>query len=117
MHLNSPATSLMNPDEIAESKLPTRLRLKDETELDNYFSGITWLWPGYIPNRFVTALIAEPGMGKSAVALDICRTLLTGGTWPDGTPCPALPQDKRLLWLDMDGTLPVFRHRTLAYDL
>lgn len=116
MYLESAATTLSH-DPIDESKLPCHLRLKDDTELDHYLSDISWLWPDYIPNRFVTALIAEPGMGKSAVALDICRTLLNGGNWPDGTPCEPLPEDARLLWLDMDGTLPVFRHRTLTWGM
>lgn len=51
---------------------------------------VDWLWPGWLPLGYVTALIATPGTGKSALALWLAACAagrLPNGqqpVWPDG---------------------------------
>jgi hypothetical protein len=47
---------------------------------------ITWVWPGWIPRGMLTLFGAVPGAGKSLVALDLCRRIIHGEPFPDGTP-------------------------------
>jgi putative DNA primase/helicase len=47
---------------------------------------VAWLWPGRIPLGNVTLLVADPGVGKSLVALDIAARVSTGRSWPDVGP-------------------------------
>jgi len=47
---------------------------------------ITWLWPGWIPRGMLSLLGAVPGAGKSFAALDLCRRVIEGSEWPDGSP-------------------------------
>src|SRR3954471_9745513 len=42
-----------------------------------------WLWPGRTPLGYVTLLVADPGAGKSLVALDIAARVSRGASWPD----------------------------------
>jgi putative DNA primase/helicase len=44
---------------------------------------VQWLWPGRIPLGYVTLLVADPGVGKSLLALDIAARVSTGAPWPD----------------------------------
>ncbi len=62
---------------------------------------ITWLWPGWIPRGMLTLFGAVPGAGKSLVALDLCRRIIHGEAFPDGTPmtCPGAP----VLYVDADA--------------
>ena len=79
--------------------------LKTDLALDQEIPPTQWLWPGHIARGFVTAIVAHPWEGKSALALSLCKTLLEGGAWPDGTPCEAIPEDQKLLWIDTDSSL------------
>jgi len=62
---------------------------------------ITWVWPGWIPRGMLTLFGAVPGAGKSLVALDLCRRIIHGEPFPDGTPmtCPGAP----VLYVDADA--------------
>ena len=62
---------------------------------------ITWLWPGWIPRGMLTLFGAVPGAGKSLVALDLCRRIIHGEVFPDGTPmtCAGAP----VLYVDADA--------------
>jgi hypothetical protein len=88
--------------------------------LDERLSEITWLWPVYIPRGFVTLLVGDQDQGKSTVAQDFCRTLLQSGRWPDGTVCddqPSKDQPSKLLWIDTEGALALFRQRLNAWKM
>ena len=50
---------------------------------------VEWLWTGYIPAGKVTMLDGDPGIGKTAIALDLCARLTNGQLMPDGTGCDA----------------------------
>lgn len=86
--------------------------------------GVTWLWPNWLPLGQVTALVAEPGTGKSAIALWLagCSALtMPPGealVWPDGQPivppssgAPPFP----VLWCEAEARWA--GHRTRAEEL
>ena len=48
---------------------------------------IEWLWPGRIPLGKLTVLDGDPGLGKSAMTLDIAARVSAGLELPDGERC------------------------------
>lgn len=54
-------------------------------ELAPTLQPITWLWENWLPVGMISMLAARPGTGKSLVALDLCRRVIAGETWPDGS--------------------------------
>ena len=45
---------------------------------------LEWLWPGRVPLGKLTVLDGDPGLGKSAMTLDIAARISVGGELPDG---------------------------------
>lgn len=103
-----------NPADATETDAP-EFEFSTDSDLDSCLSEITWLWPGYIPNGFVSLIIGEQDTGKSTVAQDFCRTVICGGRWPDGTRCDL--QADKLLWLDTEGSIALFRQRARAWKI
>lgn len=54
-------------------------------EIADTLKPVTWLWPGWIPRGMLSLLGAYQGTGKSYFVLDLVRTVIHGGPWPDGT--------------------------------
>ncbi len=50
---------------------------------------VDWLWPGRIPKGKLTVLDGDPGLGKSAVTIDLAARVSAGLDLPDDTPCEA----------------------------
>src|SRR4051812_2969179 len=48
--------------------------------------GVAWLWRGYVALGKVTVLDGRPGLGKSAMTLDVAARVSRGASMPDGTP-------------------------------
>jgi hypothetical protein len=49
---------------------------------------IEWLWKGRLALGKITILEGDPGLGKSALTLDLAARLTRGDCMPDGTPLP-----------------------------
>jgi hypothetical protein len=47
---------------------------------------VAWLWPGRIPRGMLTVLDGDPGLGKSALTLDLAARVSRGLPMPDGSP-------------------------------
>jgi len=47
---------------------------------------LCWLWPGRIPLGKLTLFAGDPGLGKSAVTIDVAARVSRGTGWPDCTP-------------------------------
>jgi putative DNA primase/helicase len=45
---------------------------------------VSWVWSRRLARGKVTALMGDPGVGKSFLALDMAARITTGGRWPDG---------------------------------
>jgi putative DNA primase/helicase len=52
-------------------------------ELSETLQPITWMWENWLPIGMLSMLAARPGTGKSLIALDLCRRVMTGEAWPD----------------------------------
>lgn len=58
-------------------------RLLSEVEPEE----VRWLWPGRVPLGKLTVLDGDPGLGKSALTVDMAARVTAGRRWPDGAPC------------------------------
>ena len=47
-----------------------------------------WLWPGWLAAGVLNALAADPGTGKTILAMDLARRLWFKLAWPDGQANP-----------------------------
>ncbi len=73
---------------------------------------VDWLWPGRLARGKVTLLDGDPGLGKSAIALDMAARLTRGAPWPDGS-APCAPVGVVLLTAE-DGLADTVRPRVDA---
>jgi RecA-family ATPase len=48
---------------------------------------VEWLWPSRLARGKVALVDGDPGLGKSAVTLDLAARLSAGQTFPDGAEC------------------------------
>src|SRR5215217_5599252 len=58
-------------------------RLLSEVEPEQ----VEWLWPGRLPLGKLAVLDGDPGLGKSAVTIDLAARVSAGLELPDGQPC------------------------------
>jgi hypothetical protein len=69
-----------------------------------------WVWPGWLAAGVLNALAADPGTGKTVMAMDLARRLWTGDLMPDGQTNP-MPEGATTLWVPGD------RHHAQLIDL
>jgi hypothetical protein len=50
---------------------------------------VAWLWQGWLAKGKLSVLDGDPGLGKSAVVLEIAARVSTGRPFPDGSACEA----------------------------
>jgi hypothetical protein len=77
-------------------------------------AGIKYLVKGWIPFGMVTGIVAEPGVGKSAFALWLARSVMTGRDWFNGTRGPA---PGYVLWCPTENDLAITRQRMLDWQI
>ena len=85
--------------------------------LDKVVAQTTWLWDNWIPNGYVTILAAEPGTGKSGLALWLVHSYLDGRPWPDAGEVPRDPATRKVLWLETDDCHGALRDRIATWDV
>jgi hypothetical protein len=61
-------------------------------EIGTLLSGIepeevSWLWPSWLALGKLALVDGDPGLGKSAMTLDLAARVSAGMAFPDGTPC------------------------------
>ena len=71
---------------------------------------VTWLWPGRVPLGRLTILDGDPGLGKSALTLDIAARVTRGDVMPDGARGMTTPRGVVLLGCE-DGLADTVRPR------
>ena len=84
---------LKTPEQIAfaqveGSPVPSKRKMKAVRASKVTKKKPQWLWRGFIPDRKLSILASDPGLGKSLVTCAVTANVTLGGTWPDGTPCP-----------------------------
>jgi hypothetical protein len=70
---------------------------------------IKYLLRGYIPFGMITGIVAEPGKDKSAFALWLARTIMTGRPWFNGMPGPRT--SRPVLWCDTENSMAITLQR------
>lgn len=65
-------------------------------------SSIKWLWNGWVQQGTLTALAAEPGVGKTRLCADILRRMVNGLEWPDGQPM-TVESGCKVIWIAADS--------------
>jgi replicative DNA helicase len=75
----------------------------------------TWVWEKWLPRGHITILAGQPGVGKSALALEVCRRGLLGLDWPDNTPI-SQPLEK-VVYCDSEGAQAINIERMLKWGV
>ena len=65
-------------------------------------SSVSWLWEGWIQRGTLTAIAAEPGVGKTRLCADLLRRMTLGLAWPDGAPA-SVPAGAKVVWVAADS--------------
>lgn len=93
-------------------------------EIAGELPAVTWLWPGWIPRGFISLLGAAPGAGKSLVALDLARRVITGDAWPDGQGWPdgegggpVAREPGRVIYVDAEAVPQLAAERAAAWGM
>ncbi len=72
---------------------------------------IKWLWPGWLPQGKLVLLAGSPGTGKTTAAMSFAATVTAGGSFPDGSRCPA---GDVLIWSGEDDPTDTLKPRLIA---
>ncbi len=70
---------------------------------------VKYLVRGWIPFGMVTGVVAEPGVGKSAFALWLARSVMTGLPWFNGSGGPTNPSS--VLWCPTENDMAITMSR------
>lgn len=80
---------------------------------------ITWLWQDWIPMGMLSLLGAQPGSGKSLLALDLARRIIHGMEFPDGSAVSVVDAGKPVIYVDGECVPQIITERaqTWAVDM
>jgi hypothetical protein len=92
------ADPLAAPPEVEAARPRRRATLADVRRL---VADASWPWRGWLAGGVLNSLAADPGIGKTLLAMTLARTLWTGQPWPDGQPS-TFPRGTRTLWVPGD---------------
>ncbi len=73
-----------------------------------------WEWKGRLARGYPTCVAADPGEGKSAIAFDCVKRMLTGQAWPDGSPCV---KTSCVVWADTESSQGILLERATAWGI
>lgn len=83
--------------------------------LQELIAPISYAWPGWLPNGLVTLVAAQPGKGKSALALRLCQVFTQGTPWPDGTRYGG--RRGKVLWCECESAQAINLQRAKDWGL
>lgn len=80
---------------------------------------ITWLWPEWLPKGMLSLLGAQPGSGKSLLALDLARRIIHNLGYPDDTPIQTADAGRPVIYVDGECVPQIIteRARSWAVDM
>lgn len=84
-------------------------------EIADELPEVDWVWPQWIPRGMITLLGAVPGAGKSYVALDLARRIISGEPFPDGAPVPV--PGANVIYVDAELVPQLINERALAWQM
>lgn len=83
---------------------------------DAQMASVMWPWKPWLPKGFVTVLFGPPGVGKSALALRLAKSMIEGVPWPTGD----IPDDAdrgAIVWLDLEHSGVMNQDRAKQWDI
>lgn len=89
-------------------------RYKTWTDMGKRLGNITWFWPGWMPDGFLSMLVSESGEGKSNLLLRIAGCVTNGLPFPDGSPCNTRGL---VLWAEAEGAQQLNFSRAKAWGI
>jgi hypothetical protein len=114
-HLNGPRQPGSDAIDIA-STIPADLADFVETiqgatvaDAAKLIAGVKYLVKDWIPYAMLTGLLAEPGVGKSAFALWLVRSIVTGKPWFNDTLGPGRPG--KVIWCATENDMAITLQR------
>ena len=75
----------------------------------------TWFWQAWIPRGLLTLLAAWPGVGKTYLALDLARRVITPLPAPDESPFAL--RTGHVIYVDAEDFLPDIYERALVWGM
>lgn len=84
-------------------------------DMETRVSEVTWAWPLYLPNGFVTMVAGQGGSGKSSIVLRLCGCFTEGWDWPDGTPFTG--EKGSVLWCEAEAAQAINLDRAKKYGI
>ncbi len=84
-------------------------------DIDKLLGPIAWEWEGWLAKGIATLIAAEPGTGKSMLALRIAATYILGWSWPDGTPYTG--ERGAVLWCETESGEAMNRDRMKEWGI
>jgi len=82
------------------SNTPGAPRFRSLAELEHLLPEPVWLWANWIPRGMLTVLGGFQGTGKSMFTMELARTVIGGGVWPDGSP---VERRGNVVYIDAEG--------------
>ena len=101
-------------DQIRIGTPSARIHDRNLYEIGQTLAPIQWLWEQWLPIGMLSMLAARPGTGKSLVALDFIRMILSGSPWPDGTPQPC--PGANCIYVDAENVPSILNQRAEAWE-
>ncbi len=68
---------------------------------------VNWLWEGRIAFGQLNAIVGDPGLGKTTVALDLAARVSRGWDMPVGSLGTSIPQDVLVLSAEDDAAITI----------
>jgi hypothetical protein len=89
-------------------------RYRSFKETKHELETVDWTWPLWLPKGMITVIGGFPGTGKSWFVLDLARSVIHGGNWPDGKP---VTETGPVVWVEGEGIPQVVMQREEALQL
>jgi hypothetical protein len=100
---------------VLTAKPGSRRRFKPLLDIAKTLKPVTWLWEPWIVRGYINLWGADPGVGKSIIALDMCRRIIHDLGFPDDTAIP--DPGANVLYVDAEGIPNLMDERARAWGM
>lgn len=112
-HLSSSVGGREMYDQIMESTPPEQSSYPSYADLD--LPPVDWFWKRWMANQMMAILVAQPGAGKSMVALDLARRVIHGLPCPDGSQMNAI--SNRVIYVEAENVPQITLERARLWEM
>ena len=98
---------MTNLDFFGETNQDTEQPQLTWKDLEVRYSDVEWIFSSWIAQGMTTMIVGPPGTGKSYLILAFVKTMMDGGTWPDGSAFVPTIEGAKVLWIETEGGEPI----------